>query len=164
MPRYQMREHLFSFGDDFTVKDDAGRDVFFIDGKALSIGDKLIFSDMQGHELARIRERLLSIGKTYDITLADGSTATIHKHLFTLIRAAFTIDVPGPGDLEATGSFLDHDYTFQRGGRTAATVSKKWFSFRDTYGIDIAPGENDVLILAAAVVIDLCSHPDQKRD
>ena len=164
MPRYQMREHLFSFGDDFTVKDDAGRDVFFIDGKALSIGDKLIFSDMQGHELARIRERLLSIGKTYDITLADGSTATIHKHLFTLIRAAFTIDVPGPGDLEATGSFLDHDYTFERGGRTVATVSKKWFSIRDTYGIDIEPGENDVLILAAAVVIDLCSHPDQKRD
>jgi uncharacterized protein YxjI len=45
-----------------------------------------------------------------------------------------------------------------------ATVSKRWFSIRDTYGIDISPGENDVLILASAVVIDLCSHPDQKRD
>ena len=164
MPRYQMRERLLSFGDDFTVKDDAGRDVFYIDGKALSIGDKLIFQDMQGRELARIRERLLSIGKTYDISLADGSGATIHKHLFTLFRAAYTVDVPGPGDLEASGSFMDHDYTFERGGRTVATVSKKWFSLRDTYGIDIAEGENDVLILASAVVIDLCCHPDQKRD
>ena len=164
MARYMMREKFFSFGDDFTVKDDAGRDVFYIDGKALSIGDKLVVQDMQGNELARIRERLLSIGKTYDISLADGSSATIHKHLFTLFRAAFTIDVPGPGDLEATGSFLDHDYTFERGGHTVATVSKKWFTLRDTYGIDILSGENDVLILAAAVVIDLCSHPDQKRD
>ena len=164
MPRYQMREHIFSFGDDFTVKDDAGRDVYHIDGKALSIGDKLIFKDMQGRELARIRERLLSIGKTYDISLASGESATVKKHLFTLFRAAFTVDVPGPGDLEATGSFLDHDYTFERGGRTVATVSKKWFSIRDTYGVDIAPGENDVLILASAVVIDLCSHPDDKGD
>jgi len=164
MPRYQMREHLFSFGDDFTVKDESGRDVFYIDGKALSIGDKLIFNDMQGRELARIRERLLSIGKTYDISLADGGTATIHKHLFTLFRAAFSIDVPGPGDLEAKGSFLDHDYSFERAGRTVATVSKKWFSIRDSYGIDISPGENDVLIIASAIVIDLCSHPDEKRD
>jgi uncharacterized protein YxjI len=164
MPRYQMREHFFSFGDDFTVKDDAGRDVFYIDGKALSLGDKLIFKDMQGNELARIRERLLSIGKTYDVTLATGETATVKKHLFTLFRAAFTVDVPGPGDLEATGSFLDHDYTFERGGRTVASVSKKWFSLRDTYGVDIAPGENDVLILASAVVIDLCCHADEKRD
>ena len=164
MPRYQMREHIFSFGDDFTVKDEAGHDVFFIDGKALSIGDKLIFRDMHGRELARIRERLLSIGKTYDITLADGSTTTVKKHLFTLFRAAFTVDVPGPGDLEAKGSFLDHDYTFERGGRTVATVSKRWFSIRDTYGIDIAEGENDVLIIASAVVIDLCSHPDDKGD
>ena len=164
MPRYQMREHFFSFGDDFTVKDDNGRDVFFIDGKALSIGDKLIFKDMQGRELARIRERLLSIGKTYDVTLADGSSATVKKDLFSFFRAGFSIDVPGPGDLDATGSLLDHEYTFERGGRPVATVSKKWFSLRDTYGIDIAPGENDVLILASAVVIDLCCHADGKRD
>ena len=162
--RYVLTQKLFSFGDDFTVKDESGRDVFYIDGKALSIGDKLIFNDMQGRELARIRERLLSIGKTYDISLADGTTATIHKHLFTLFRAAFSIDVPGPGDLEAKGSFLDHDYSFERAGRTVATVSKKWFSIRDSYGIDISPGENDVLIIASAIVIDLCSHPDEKRD
>jgi uncharacterized protein YxjI len=164
MPRYQMREHFFSFGDDFTVKDDNGRDVFFIDGRALSIGDKLIFKDMQGRELARIRERLLSIGKTYDVTLADGSSATVKKDLFNFFRAGFSVDVPGPGDLDATGSLLDHEYTFERGGRPVATVSKKWFSLRDTYGIDIAPGENDVLILASAVVIDLCCHADEKRD
>ena|SRR5687768_381141 len=162
--RYQMREHLLSFGDDFTVRDDSGRDVYYIDGKAFSIGDKLSFQDMNGNELARIRQKLLSIGKTYNIELATGETVTVKKQLFTLFRAVFTVDVPGPGDLEAKGSFLDHDYTFERDGRTVATVSKRWFSLRDTYGVDVAPGENDVLILASAVVIDLCSHPDDKRD
>ena len=164
MPRYQMREHLFSFGDDFSIKDESGRDAFLVDGKALAIGDKLIFKDASGRELARIRERLLSIGKTYDVSFPDGTSVKVKKDLFTLFRASFSIDVPGPNDLEAKGSFLDHDYRFERGGRTVASVSKKWFSIRDTYGVEIAPGENDVLILASAVVIDLCSHPDGKRD
>ena len=33
-------------------------------------------------------------------------------------------------------------------------MSKRWFRVRDTYGIEVAPGENDALILAAAVCID----------
>src|SRR4051812_33872570 len=163
--RYMMRQKIFSFGDDFVVKDDAGRDAFFVDGKAISIGNKLSFQDMSGNELAFIRQKLLSFGPTYEIDLspaAGGGTVVVKKHLFTMFHAAFTIDVPGPGDLEATGSLLDHEYTFERGGRTVATVSKKWFTMRDTYGVDIAPGENDVLILASTVVIDMCCHADKK--
>jgi uncharacterized protein YxjI len=159
--RYQMRQKLFSFGDDFVIKDDAGRDRFFVDGKVFSIGDKLSFQDMKGNELAVIRQKLLSLGKTYLVDTPNGSI-TVHKQLFTLFRCAFTVDVPGPDDLEATGSLLDHEYTFERGGRAVATVSKKWFAMRDSYGVDINAGEDDVLILASTVVIDLCCHADQK--
>jgi uncharacterized protein YxjI len=70
------------------------------------------------------------------------------------------VDVPGPDDLEAEGDFLDHEYSFTRGGRLVATVSKRWFSWTDTYGIDITSGEDDVLILASAVVVDMACHPD----
>ena len=59
------------------------------------------------------------------------------------------------------GDFFDHEYRFTRDGRTAAEVSKRWFGFRDTYGVDIAEGENDVLILACTVVIDLAT---EKKD
>jgi uncharacterized protein YxjI len=160
--RYMMRQKLFSFGDDFVIKDGAGRDVFFVDGKAISIGNKLSLQGMKGNELAFIRQKLLSLGPSYEIELADGSTVTVKKHLFTLFRAKFTVDVPGSDDLEASGSLLDHEYTFERGGRTVATVSKRWFTMRDTYGVEIAPGENDVLILASTVVIDMCCHEEEK--
>jgi uncharacterized protein YxjI len=72
------------------------------------------------------------------------------------------VDVPGPDDLEARGDFLDHEYVFERSGREVARVSKRWFSIADTYGIDIDPEQDDALILACAVVIDLVSHPDEK--
>lgn len=61
--RYVMKQKLLSWGDDFTIKDDGGRDFFFVDAKAFSIGDKLSFQDMKGNELARIEQKLLSLAR-----------------------------------------------------------------------------------------------------
>jgi uncharacterized protein YxjI len=160
--RYTMKERMFSFGDDYTIKDESGRDAYYVDGKVFTLREKLLFQDMAGRELAVIQKKILAIGPTYEIYRDGRVAAVVKKHLFTLFRAKFSVDVPGPDDLEAAGNFLDHEYTFSRGAREVATVSKRWFSIRDTYGIEIAPGEDDVLVLASAVVIDLCAHPDKK--
>jgi len=160
--RYIMRERILSWGDDFTIRTASGADAFYVDGKVFSFGDKLSFRDAAGNEVARIDQKLLSIGAQYTISRGGRTVAVVKKQLFTLLRARFTVDVPGPDDLEAKGNFLDHEYTFERHGKEVARVSKRWFSFSDTYGIDIDDGEDDVLILAAAVVIDLVSHPDKK--
>lgn len=160
---YILRQKLFSFGDDFTIKDETGRDIYVVDGRAISIGDKLSFQDLDGNELAFIKQRILAWGKTYEIVRDGEVAAVVKKHLFALIHHRFTVDVPGPDDLEAQGNFLDHEYTFTRGDRTVATVSKRWFSFTDTYGVDVTNGEDPVLILASAVVVDLACHPDDNE-
>ena len=161
--RYLMKQKLFCWGDDFAIKNEAGEDVFFVDGKAFSFGNKLSFQDMQRNELAFIQQKLLAWGPTYEITRNGVVAAVVKKHLFTLFRCAFTVDVPGPDDIEAQGSFLDMEYTFTRAGQTIAEVSKRWFSFTDSYGVEIQNGEDDVLILASSVVIDMVCHSDQKR-
>ncbi|MGC3957128.1 MAG: LURP-one-related family protein [Verrucomicrobiota bacterium] len=161
--RYLMKQKLFCFGDDFAIKDEAGNDRFFVDGKAFTFGDKLSFQDMNGNELAFIRQKLLSWGPTYEIYREGKLAAVVKKHLFTLFRCKFTVDVPGPDDLEAQGSFMDMEYAFERSGQMVAEVSKRWFSWSDTYGVDIAAGEDDVLILASTVVIDMVCHQDGKR-
>lgn len=161
--RYLMRERILSWGDDFTIKDADGREAYHVDGKVFSFGNKLSFRDTAGTEVAFIDQKLLSLGAQYEIIRGGKTIAVVKKHLFTLFRARFTVDVPGPDDLEAAGDFLAHEYTFQRGGREVARVSKKWFRLADTYAVDIDQGEDDVLILASAVVIDLVSHPDDKN-
>jgi uncharacterized protein YxjI len=161
--RYVMKQQIFCFGDDYVIKDEAGRDRFIVDGRAFSLGDKLSFMDMQGRELAFIRQKLLSLGPSYEIYYANDLAAVVSKHLFTFLSAKFSVDVPGPDDLEAGGDFLDHEYQFTRSGHAVATVSKQWFSWSDTYGVDVAPGEDDVLILASTVVIDLCCHGNRKK-
>lgn len=158
-----MKQKLFSWGDDFNIKNEAGENVFFVDGKVFVLRKQLSFQDMRGNELAFIRQKWFSWGPAYEIHRDGKLFATVKKKLFTLFRCRFMVDVPGPDDLEAAGSFLDREYTFERHGREVARVSKKWFSWTDTYGVDIGPDQDDVLILASTVVIDMICHDDSGK-
>jgi uncharacterized protein YxjI len=162
--RYLMRQKIFSFGDDFVIKDEAGHERFHVDGKVFSLGNKLELQDPAGRALVTIRERLLAWGPTYEIERAGEVIAVIKKKLFTLFTCRFSVDVPGPDDLEARGDFSDHEYELRHVGddRPAAAVSKRWWALSDTYGVEVAPGEDDVLVLAATVVLDLCCHADER--
>ena len=95
----------------------------------------------------------------YEIYRQGAKFADIKKN-FNWFKSKFTLDVPGPNDYTINGSFLEHDFTFERGGTIVATVSKKHWSWTDHYGIDIIDGEDDICILATCVVIDLVCHED----
>ena len=159
--RYVLKQKLLSWGDDYYIRDEEGREVYLVDGKAISWGGQLSFKDMDGHELAHIKQKLFKLSPTYEIHRNGELAAVVKQELFSLLRHRFTVDVPGPDDLEARGDFLDHEYVFTRGDREVATVSKSWLTLRDTYGVETADGEDDVLILASAVVVDQACHRDE---
>ena len=161
--RYVMRQKILSLADNFTIKDEQERDIYVVKGKLFSFGDKLSFQDTGGNELVYIDQRLLNWGPTYELWRGAELLAVVKRQLFSFIHHRFTVDVPGPNDLEAEGDFLDHEYTFTRDGSVVATVSKRWFSWTDTYGIEVAEGEDPVLVLASAVVVDMVCHDDGKR-
>ena len=90
----------------------------------------------------------------------DGNRiAMVHKAMITPLRERWVIDVDGGPDLHAQGNIVDHEYTIEGDGTKVAEVSKRWFRARDTYGVEVAPGQDDVLILAATAVIDTMAHP-----
>jgi uncharacterized protein YxjI len=101
---------------------------------------------------------------TYQISIAGQEAAEVRKRLFTPFRDRFTIDVPGPDDLEMDGDLFDHEFTIRRGGQTVATVSKRWFSMRDTYAVDVAPDQDHLLILTSVLALDLAEDQERKRD
>ena len=157
--RYVIKEKFWSWGDDFYIHDDRQRQVFFVDGQAFSWGDKLSFQDLDGNELAFISQKLLTLMPKYEIYRGGSLFAEVKKE-FSWFKSKFTLDVPGPNDYTITGSFWEHEYVFERNGREVAWVSKEYFSWTDTYGIEILDGEDDVSILAACVVIDLVCHEE----
>jgi uncharacterized protein YxjI len=153
--RYQMREKLLSIGDDYWIEDEAGNHAFRVDGKALRVRQTFVLENAQGQEVAKIQERKLSVRDKMVID-RGGDTATVKKALVG-IRDRFSIDVEGAGEMNAKGNFVDHEYEVERDGDVIARVSKRWFRVRDTYGVEVAPGEDDALLLAVTVCIDALS-------
>ena len=152
--RYIMKQKLFTWGDNFVIKDEFDREAFLVKGKVFSIGDQLSFLDMAGNELAFIRQKLLSWEPTFEI-YRDGSLyAIVHKQLFTFFSNKFTIEVAGASSLEVEGDFTNHEYLFAQDDETVATVSKAWFTWAETYGVDVVDEEDALLILPCTVVIE----------
>jgi uncharacterized protein YxjI len=153
--RYRMVEKLVSIGNDFWIQDDQGQRVYKVDGKALRVRNTLIFRDTQGNELCEIQQRIARIRDSMEIEGPDGGRlAMVHKAMITPLRDRFAVKVGEGPDLEIQGNILAHEYRIGN----VATVSKRWFRVRDSYGVEVAPVQNDLLILAATVCIDQMAH------
>jgi uncharacterized protein YxjI len=164
MSRYQIREKLLAIGDDFWIEDDQGEKVIKVDGKALRLRATFVFEDRDGNELLKLQERKLHIHNTMVIEREGEKVATVQKALIHPIRDRFDVELEAGGEYKVHGHILDHEYTFERDGDDVATVSKRWLRVRDTYGVEIAEGEDDVLILAAAIAIEQMTHGDDRDD
>lgn len=161
--RYKIRQNLISIGDDFWIENEEGKKVFKIDGKVLRIRKTLVFEDAKGKKLAQIQERLLTIKDTMVVEDADGKDiATIKKALISPFRDKWDVNVKNGPDLDVQGNILDHEYTVKHGREKVAEISKKWFRLTDTYGVEIENGQNDILILAIAVAVDMMAHDDKE--
>jgi uncharacterized protein YxjI len=158
--RYQMHQRMISIGDDYDIENDRGERVYKLDGKALRIRKTILFKDAGGRELCKVQERMLHVRDSMEIEGPDGNRiAMVHKAMITPLRERWVISVEGAPDLHAQGNIVEHEYTIERDGARVAEVSKRWFRVRDTYGVEVSPGENDILILAATAVIDTMAHP-----
>jgi uncharacterized protein YxjI len=155
MTMYVIRERMFRMGEDSDITDEAGQPVLHVDGKVMSLHNRLVLQDPSGREAGQVHRKLAALRPTYEITIGGQDVAEVRKHLFTPFGERFTIDVRGVGDLEINGDLLSHEFTIGRDGRTVATISRRWLTMTTSYAVDVAPGEDDVLILASVLALDL---------
>ena len=154
-----MQQKLIAFGKDFWIENEQGQKAFKVDGKALRVRDTLKFEDAHGNELCKIQEKKVRIKDTMEIEGADGHVmAKVKKAIISPVRDRWTVKIGGGPDLEIQGNILDHEYRIGEGRQKVGEVSKKWFRIRDSYGVEVAEGQNDVLILAVAVAVDMMAR------
>jgi len=157
--RYRMRQNLVAIGDDFAIENEGGQKVYKVDGKVLRVRDTLHFKDMTGKVLCQIKERLITITDAMTIEDSDGhDMAVIKKALISPLIDRFSVKIKDGPNLDIHGNLLDFEYEIKDGRTKVAEISKKWFRISDTYGVEIAPGQNDVLILAITVAVDMMAH------
>jgi len=162
--RYQVRERLFSIKDDFWVTDQDGNRAFFIDAKVLSLRHTLELKDASGRSLAEIKHKPLTFTDAMEVENGGSVVATVHKAVFSPLHHRAVVDLAGGRRLEAVGNIIDKDFQIRDGHQVVAQVSRAWFRVRDTYGVDVAPGEDDALMICIAVCLDRIHHEEEQHD
>lgn len=161
--RYSVREKIFSIGDDFWVTDEQGNQVYLVDGKALRLRETFELKDRSGSVVATVRKKLLAIRDSMNIERDGTVIATVKKALISPLHHRSVVELSGGGELEAVGNILDKEFEIRSGGAVLAQISRSWFRLRDTYGVDVAPGQDDALMLAIAVCLDRIHHDEEEN-
>ena len=157
--RYVMKQKVVTLRDSFAIYDEHGERVFQVVGKLVSAGDRLSLRSMDGRKLATIRQKIVSLVPRYRIRRRGKLQAEVKKRVFNPLKDRFKVKMKdGSPNLEIVGNLLDHEYRIRRKGKKVARISKRWISFGDSYGIEVKKGEDDVLILACAVIVDMICH------
>jgi uncharacterized protein YxjI len=162
--RYAVREKIFAIGDDYWITDEQGNRAFLVDGKVLRLHQTLELKDGRGQVLVTVRKKLIAMRDTMEIDEDGRVVATVRKALVSPLRHRSTIELADGRELEATGNIVGKEFEITGDGQVLARVSRHWFTLRDSYGVEVAPGQDDVFFLAVAVALDRIHEDDERRD
>jgi uncharacterized protein YxjI len=161
--RYKLQRKLFSIGEDFWIENDQGEELYKVDGKAFSLRETFVLQDKSESELLTIEAKLLAVRPTMKILRQGQLYATVTKKLLTFLHQHYTIQVESGVAYEAEGNVTSHEYEVRGNGAVVAQISKEWFSVDDAFGVAVAPGQDQVLMLAAAICIDEISEEQREH-
>ena len=145
-----IKEKVFTWGDQFTVKDERGNDKYVVEGEVFSWGKKLHVYDMIGREVAFIKQEVWSFLPRYYVFCGDRQVAEIKKE-FTFFFPKYRIDGLG---WEIDGSFMAHEYEITQSGRTIVSISKEWMTWGDSYELNITNPSDEIVALVVVLTID----------
>ena len=145
-----IKQKVFSWGDKFTVKDATGRDRYSVEGEVFTFGKKLHVYDMNGREVAFIKQEVWSWMPRYYVFFGDRQVAEIKKE-FTFFFPQYSIEGLG---WEINGSFMAHEYEITKNGHPIVSISKEWMTWGDSYELNIANPQDELVALAVVLTID----------
>jgi len=145
-----IKQKVFSWGDKFRIFDEYQNDRYYVEGEVFSFGKKLHLYSDTGEEEAFIHQKVLSFMPRFFISRNNIDVAQVIKK-FTILRQEYVVEGPG---WTVNGNFLAHDYEITSGGRSVASISKHWFTWGDTYEIDISDDADEVMAICVVLIID----------
>lgn len=157
--RLYMKEKVFSWNERFTVKDENGWDKYYVEGEFFSLGKKLHLLGAHGEEVAFIQQRLFTLMPRFAVTVAGREIAEIRKE-FTFFFQRYVIDGLG---WEIDGDVWAHDYVIRKNGRAIVRITKEWFTWGDSYVLDIQDPADELVALAVVLTVDCVAEASQNN-
>ncbi len=160
---FVLNQKLLSFTSDMWIEDAQGNQVFAVKGRAFSIHQTHVLTDQQGNPLYEISQALAHLHQTFEIKRDDQLVASVQKALVNFMGDRFTITMADGEQLQMTGNWIDREFHVGRGDKDVILVSRRWFSMRDAYGIQIAPGFDVPLGLAIVVALERMEWEERRH-
>jgi len=145
-----MKQKVFSWSEKFTVKDEFGNDRYYVEGELFSWGHKLHVYNMENQEIAFIKQEIFTWLPKFSVYMGDTLAVEVRKE-FTFLTQKYTLDGT---DWTVDGDFWDHTYEISSPAGNIAFITKAYFSWGDSYAIDITDGADEILVLATVLAID----------
>ena len=148
--KYCIKQKVFSFKDKFYIYDEQGNEMLYVEGEFFSFGKKFHVYDLNGSEIAFINQKVFSFLPKYYISKNGSQCAEVTKQ-FSLFNQEYTVRGP---EWRVTGDFFNHEYFIYGMDHTVASITKEWFTWGDTYSVDVASGEDEIIAISVAIIID----------
>lgn len=163
--RFDVTRKAFPLGSDFVIRNADGTPCYFIDGRAVSLRNKMLFLNMEGELLALIRRKLLAVGATFVILRRGNERARIRRRMFPMFAHRFEVATAGDLQIVVRGDFRANEFQLRRrdSDHLLARVSSRWDPSRASYGVEMDDEADEVLILATCAVIDLVLRDEMPR-
>ena len=144
-----IKQNIFTLGEKFYVKDEAGRNIYYVEGSFLRIPKKFKIYNMNQQLVATIESRLFKIMSHYDIKTSKKELTV--KENFTFIKKSLSIV---NSDWKLQGNLTSHEYAVLNHSKPVMRLSKKWLTWGDTYELDILNEEDALVCLAITIIVD----------
>lgn len=148
--RLSIKQQVFSWNDKFSVKDENGNDKYYVEGEFFSWGKKLHVYDLNGKEVIFIQQKVFSFLPRFFVFVDGEEIAEIVKE-FTFFKPVYSISGL---DWTIEGDFWSHDYQIIKSGNCVVSIRKEWFTWGDSYALDIEDPKDEIPSLAVVLAID----------
>ena len=148
--KFYIKQKVFSWTDRFMVADEYGNHIYYVEGELFSWGKKLHIYNNAGQEVAFIRQKVMSWLPRYFVEIYGAVVATVVKE-FTFFIPSYRIEGL---NWQMDGDFWAHEYEMHDGRQLIMRMSKAWFTWGDSYELEISDPKNAILCLSVALAVD----------
>ncbi|WP_438296195.1 LURP-one-related/scramblase family protein [Streptomyces sp. HUAS TT7] len=152
--RYLVRDRMLAFHEEAWIETEQRQKLYKVNRKLLRLRTTFHFVDTHGDQVASIVKKTVSLHHTILIRHDGKAVGRISKRRFRLFGDRFKVSLRDGRRLKVVGNFWDREFDIQHAGTTLAHVSRRWFSIRDAYAVDVLSEQDSTLLIILAVCVD----------
>ena len=156
-----VKNKFVSFGGSSKVEDQAGNQLYRVKGKVFSWTRKKTLLDLDGNVLYRIRNKWPTVF-LHSAYISDKDGNKICKVKLNIsFKQAYVIE-DTVDDIRVNG-FILNGMQVSRNGQYIGTITKKFWSLRDYFELDVLDGQDPTLLIALVIAMDNINDKSQRQ-